>query len=104
MKNPLTPAGIEPATYRFVAQHFNHCAAAVPTEKMWSYEFIYRKKKKNAPTNSFTERSVGTHSFTKNMPYTFTEKKLTVLAHLQKKSAGTHSFTKNMPYSFTEKS
>jgi len=23
IKNPLTPAGIEPATFRFVAQHFN---------------------------------------------------------------------------------
>jgi len=30
MKNPLTPAGIEPATFRFIAQHFNHCATAVP--------------------------------------------------------------------------
>jgi len=30
MKNPLTPAGIEPATYRFVAQLLNHCATAVP--------------------------------------------------------------------------
>jgi len=30
MKNPLTPAGIEPATFRFVAQHFNHCATVVP--------------------------------------------------------------------------
>ena len=30
MKNSLTPAGIEPATYRFVAQHLNHCATAVP--------------------------------------------------------------------------
>ena len=29
-KNPLTPAGIEPATFRFVAQHLNHCANAVP--------------------------------------------------------------------------
>jgi len=29
MKNPLTPAGIEPATFQFVAQHFNHCATAV---------------------------------------------------------------------------
>ena len=29
MKNPLT-AGIEPATFLFVAQHLNHCAAAVP--------------------------------------------------------------------------
>jgi hypothetical protein len=25
MKNPLTPAGIEPATFRIVAQHLNHC-------------------------------------------------------------------------------
>jgi len=30
MKNPVTPAGIEPATFRFVAQHLNHCATAVP--------------------------------------------------------------------------
>ena len=32
MNNPLTltPAGIEPATFRFVAQHLNHCATAVP--------------------------------------------------------------------------
>jgi len=30
MKNPLTPSGIKPATFRFVAQHLNHCAAAVP--------------------------------------------------------------------------
>ena len=30
MKNPMTPAGIEPATFRFVAQHLNHCATAVP--------------------------------------------------------------------------
>jgi len=25
MKNPLTPAGIEPAPFRFVAQYLNHC-------------------------------------------------------------------------------
>jgi len=30
MKNPLTLAGIEPATFRFVAEHLNHCATAVP--------------------------------------------------------------------------
>ena len=29
MKNPLTPAGIEPATFRFVAQHLNHTATSV---------------------------------------------------------------------------
>jgi endonuclease/exonuclease/phosphatase family metal-dependent hydrolase len=28
MQNPLTPAGIEPATFRIVAQHLNHCATA----------------------------------------------------------------------------
>ena len=28
--NPLTPAGIEPATYRFVAQSLKHCATMVP--------------------------------------------------------------------------
>ena len=30
MKNPVTPPGIEPATFRFVAQNLNHCATAVP--------------------------------------------------------------------------
>ena len=25
----MTPSGIEPATFRFVAQHLNHCATAV---------------------------------------------------------------------------
>ena len=27
----MTPSGIEPATFRFVAQHLNHCPTAVPT-------------------------------------------------------------------------
>ena len=30
MGNSLTPSGIEPATFRFVAPHLNHCATAVP--------------------------------------------------------------------------
>ena len=40
-KIPMTPAGIEPATFRFVAQHRNHCAIAFPsivnnTNIIWS--------------------------------------------------------------------
>jgi hypothetical protein len=29
----MTPSGIEPATFRFVAQHLNHCATAVPKRR-----------------------------------------------------------------------
>jgi len=29
-KIPVTPSGIESATFRFLAQHLNHCATAVP--------------------------------------------------------------------------
>jgi len=34
----MTPSGIEPATFRFVTQHLNHCAAAVP---MFNYNQSY---------------------------------------------------------------
>ena len=29
MKDPLTPAGIEPTTFRFLTQNLNHCATVV---------------------------------------------------------------------------
>jgi len=28
----MTPAGIEPAIFRFATQHINHCASAIPTQ------------------------------------------------------------------------
>ena len=33
-KSPMTPAGFEPATFRLVEQHLNHCATAVPNKTM----------------------------------------------------------------------
>jgi len=41
MKNPLTPAGIESATFRFVAQHLNQCATAVPDLNMYIQSKIF---------------------------------------------------------------
>ena len=40
----MTPSGIEPATFRFVAQHLNHCATAVTNGKIRFiiyYEYYY---------------------------------------------------------------
>jgi hypothetical protein len=37
----MTPSGIEPVTFRFVAQHLNHSATAVLLgEKQYFYHFI----------------------------------------------------------------
>jgi len=42
MKNPLTPAGIEPATFRIVAQHLNRHATAVPPISSFSSLNVYQ--------------------------------------------------------------
>jgi len=42
MKNLLTPAGIETAIFRFVAQYFNHCAAVVFKEHTKIKQAHYR--------------------------------------------------------------
>jgi len=34
----MTPAGIETATFRLVAQHLNHCATVVPTRGQYQME------------------------------------------------------------------
>jgi len=36
----MTPSGIEPATFGFVAQRVNHCATAVPTDVVVNNTFI----------------------------------------------------------------
>jgi hypothetical protein len=33
-KNPMTPSGIDPATFHFVAQCLNHCATACPRRQV----------------------------------------------------------------------
>jgi len=48
MKYPLTPAGIEPATFRFVAQHLSHSATAVPP--------VYHVRYENVATDSIIKQ------------------------------------------------
>jgi hypothetical protein len=50
MKNPLTPAGIETATFRFVAQHLNHCATAIPRHFLVPIEFRAGRPKNGSKT------------------------------------------------------
>jgi hypothetical protein len=39
----MTPAGIEKATFRFVAQHLNHCATAVSDRNEYQEYFLWGK-------------------------------------------------------------
>jgi len=41
MKNPLTQSGIEPATFRSLTQHLNHCAVAPLPNRKVGMEFSY---------------------------------------------------------------
>jgi len=40
----MTPSGIEPLTFRFVAQHFNHCATAVPKVGVMLNQTVHEKQ------------------------------------------------------------
>ena len=41
----MTPPGIEPATFRFVVQHLNHCATAVPQPVRNTIGIVGRKER-----------------------------------------------------------
>ena len=64
----MTPAGIEPATFRFVAQHLSHCATAVPNLNRYETYFcnitLYIK---NILCNN--QASFLVHNFLQNISY-----------------------------------
>jgi len=47
----MTPSGIEPVTFRFVAQHLNHCYITVPC-------FYTTRKESDAASVTITHRSI----------------------------------------------
>ena len=60
-KIPMTPSRIEPATFRFVAQHLNHCVTAVlppPTHTQWLEIIKYFKlyAKESLPTSLIVKK------------------------------------------------
>ena len=48
----MTQSGIEPAIFRFVAQHLNHCATAVPI--IYIYIYIYIRTHTHTHTHTHT--------------------------------------------------
>ena len=55
----MTPAGIEPATFRFVAQHLNHCATA--GQWVWYVFYLtWGRKHRNLLTVSFLTKGKAT--------------------------------------------
>jgi hypothetical protein len=46
----MIPSGIEPATFRFVAQHLNHCATSVPVFKIIWTIIVLRAGFRENPT------------------------------------------------------
>ena len=53
MKYPMTPEGIEPASFRFVAQHLNHCATAVPKLQLVDVQNVRKRIKRGGKTRQY---------------------------------------------------
>ena len=63
IKNPLTPVGIEPATFRFVAQHLNHCATAVPPIYIHTHTNSHTHHTNTHHTDTHTHTHINTHTY-----------------------------------------
>ena len=57
-KIPMTPSGIEPATFQFVAQHLTHCATAVPHLIYCAYVKHITNSMEQTPPREATRYSV----------------------------------------------
>ena len=91
-KIPMTPSGIEPATFRFVAQHLNHCANVVPlvvsiypTKSMTGIVHVYR-----------AWMWIHIHTARDEVPYL---KWLSKIVHFTWKSQSPDNFSNNSPVS-----
>ena len=62
----MTPAGIEPATFRFVAQRLDHCATAVPFVELYGimlrFAILYRVESCRALTYRIVSHCITTDS------------------------------------------
>jgi len=86
----MTQAGIEPATFRFVEQHLNHCATAVPTnnqsvQKKFIYNSLTLINKEELCRNVGSCSCKDTASHYRRMTFlatTFRENKVILQEHL----------------------
>jgi len=78
----MTPSGIEPATYRFVSQHLNHCATVVPRHKRsWYFNIIImltelyetQMSKNKTQRDDYIQLQVSWHNFGKFSNIKFNE-------------------------------